>query len=175
MSKHIHFSSNYYFPQVFVAKALIQRDNKYLLIREPETSSWKPGKIGLPGGKIDPGENWLAGLEREISEEIGAEVHSKGIVRIEEIVYHNPKVDLDQLTHHVIVLAELVGEPNLPANAGWYTKEELQDLEVNDLTEFYLPSLFALIAQPNYPLIPLNFIQIWMQEEIPEFKAWYKV
>lgn len=36
--------------------------------------------FGLPGGKLEEGENWLAGLVREVREETGAEVISATLV-----------------------------------------------------------------------------------------------
>lgn len=173
MSKPVHFSSNYYYPQIFAAKALIERDGKFLIFRESENASWKPGRLSLPGGKIDPGEDWVTGLRRELQEEINAEVEIKGILSIEEIVYHNRKVDMDQLTHHIVVLAELVGEPNLPASAGWHTPEELKILDLDDLTEYYLPTVFELATKPNRQLVPVDFVRIWKESTDPEFTAWH--
>lgn len=40
----------------------------YLLRRDPK----HPGTWGLPGGKIEPGETLLGGMERECTEELGS-------------------------------------------------------------------------------------------------------
>ena len=49
-------------------KALIFKDNKILLIMEPD------GRWELPGGGLEVGETFESGLRREIKEEIGVNV-----------------------------------------------------------------------------------------------------
>ncbi len=64
------------FPPCFhrvTIKALIVKDGKILLLKEPKPLS---GKWELPGGGLDFGENIYAGLRREIEEELGVQVAS---------------------------------------------------------------------------------------------------
>ncbi len=57
------------------AKMLISdSENRWLLIRRSDTSGWNPGAWDLPGGKLNPGEMFMDGLIREISEETGLSV-----------------------------------------------------------------------------------------------------
>lgn len=49
-------------------KALITKDDKILLVMEPD------GRWELPGGGLEVGESFENGVKREISEELGAEV-----------------------------------------------------------------------------------------------------
>lgn len=56
--------------------AIVQRGGLLLSIsRENDHEDWT-----LPGGKLDPGENWLAGLVREVREETKTEVISAELV-----------------------------------------------------------------------------------------------
>lgn len=59
--------------QIFVGqvtqKVFIERDGKVLISRDVGGTKWD-----LPGGRIHKGEEPLAGLRREIQEEIGVEV-----------------------------------------------------------------------------------------------------
>lgn len=57
-------------------KAVIVHDGKILLLRESaeHDTNVKAGKYQFPGGRIDPGEPFFAGLEREVMEETGLEV-----------------------------------------------------------------------------------------------------
>lgn len=56
-------------------RGFIIHNNKVLLIRESENyDSPNKGKYDLPGGKINPGENFKEGLLREIKEECGLNV-----------------------------------------------------------------------------------------------------
>lgn len=56
------------------AKALIVRDDKLLLSHEGKGKWEKFNFRGLPGGGVDYGENFQAGLERELKEEMGLEI-----------------------------------------------------------------------------------------------------
>ena len=58
-----------------VAKALIVRGDEVLLLRRSASDYWRPGKLDLAGGTIEPSEDILEGLIREIHEETGLEIH----------------------------------------------------------------------------------------------------
>ncbi len=52
--------------------ALIAHQNKVLIVK---THKWS-GLWGVPGGKIDYGEDTLTALSREMQEEVGLEIHN---------------------------------------------------------------------------------------------------
>ena len=52
--------------------ALIAHQNKVLIVK---THKWS-GLWGVPGGKIDYGEDTLSALKREMQEEVGLEIHN---------------------------------------------------------------------------------------------------
>lgn len=54
-----------------VALALIRRDGRWFLQRRDPANPVLPGLWEFPGGKVEPGEPLLAGLRRELEEEIG--------------------------------------------------------------------------------------------------------
>jgi mutator protein MutT len=56
---------------VEVVAAIIQRGERFLVTRRP-AGAHLAGMWEFPGGKIDPGEEHAAALEREIREELGA-------------------------------------------------------------------------------------------------------
>lgn len=58
-----------------VAKALIVRGDEVLLLRRSGSDYWRPSKLDLAGGTIEPNEDILDGLTREILEETGLEIH----------------------------------------------------------------------------------------------------
>lgn len=62
--------------------AVIERDERVLLARRRDIGWWN-----LPGGGVEPGESMTEGLQRELREEIGAEVE---VVRLAG-VYSKPQ------------------------------------------------------------------------------------
>lgn len=63
--------------QRIAMKAVIVNDEgKVLILREAKTYSegTNTGRYGVPGGRLNPGEPFLDGLNREVMEETGLEV-----------------------------------------------------------------------------------------------------
>lgn len=58
-------------PADAVAAILIQEDGRYLLQhRDPKPNIWYPDHWGLFGGAVEPGEDRVVALKRELAEEI---------------------------------------------------------------------------------------------------------
>lgn len=58
--------------QRIACKAVIHHQGKILILREAAyADGTQTGRYHLPGGRINPGEAFQAGLQREISEETG--------------------------------------------------------------------------------------------------------
>jgi len=62
--------------QRIACKAVIAKDGKVLVLREASTyeEGTNIGRYHCPGGRINPGEPFLDGLRREITEETGLSV-----------------------------------------------------------------------------------------------------
>lgn len=56
------------------AKAIIKKDDKYLILERSETDPYKPGEGDIPGGKIEFGEKVLDGMLREVMEESNLDI-----------------------------------------------------------------------------------------------------
>lgn len=60
---------------VVVQKALVvNKDGKILVLRRSDSDERRPLQWDLPGGHLEPGEEMIAGVEREIEEETGLKV-----------------------------------------------------------------------------------------------------
>ncbi|MEK7167679.1 MAG: NUDIX domain-containing protein [Patescibacteria group bacterium] len=55
-------------------KAIIRKDNKYLVIFKSDTEEISPNEIDIPGGRLKFGEDPEEGLKREVAEELGLEI-----------------------------------------------------------------------------------------------------
>ncbi|MES2087709.1 MAG: NUDIX hydrolase [Patescibacteria group bacterium] len=119
-------------------KALIKKDGKFLLMQYPKTGGpqhpnkkvW--GKWDMPGGRLNEGEAVLAGLTREVFEEIGAEIVA------DKILYTGTFTNFgDQRNFFVIYEASLKNPTeNFKHNDGeveaaeWFTPDEILNLPI---------------------------------------------
>jgi ADP-ribose pyrophosphatase YjhB (NUDIX family) len=55
-------------------KAIIEHNNKILLVHDSEDALWE-----IPGGRLNEGESLSEGLTREMQEEVGVDVNSLGV------------------------------------------------------------------------------------------------
>jgi nucleoside triphosphatase len=58
--------------RIIVCPIIQNQDGEYLICKMPQNRGAFPGKWGLPGGGIEPGEHMGEALKREISEELGS-------------------------------------------------------------------------------------------------------
>lgn len=78
--------------QLIVVVALIERDNKILIVRrhDPEHAQWHR-KWGFPGGKIELHETPMDALRREIKEETNLTISSERLLGIYTHHWNTPK------------------------------------------------------------------------------------
>jgi 8-oxo-dGTP diphosphatase len=62
------------------AHIVIVHDENILVLRRSSIDDWMPGHYGLPGGKIETGENILDGLCRECKEETSLDISPQHLV-----------------------------------------------------------------------------------------------
>jgi 8-oxo-dGTP diphosphatase len=116
-------------------KALIEKDNKFLIIKRSENAKNYPMHWDLPGGKLEHGETHGEGLMREVLEETNL------IVKVKDPIFSY--IETKGVFAYVVVYeAEfLSGELKLSTEHSeymWATREELKEL----LIEPYLAKLF---------------------------------
>jgi len=123
------------------AYALIEKDNKILLIKGKQHRLWE-----LPGGGINPGELILEGLIREVFEETGYKVSAKASLpfHIGENLFYAQDVDEYWQVIPMVFKAELTDEnqetkhidfKNEISEIKWVKLQELQKKKVHSLTE----------------------------------------
>ena len=63
--------------RIAMKAVVLDGEGRILILREAESGyedGTQGGLWGLMGGRIEPGENWLEGLKREVKEEAGIEI-----------------------------------------------------------------------------------------------------
>lgn len=78
--------------QLIVVVALIERDNKILIVRrhDPKHAQWHH-RWGFPGGKIELHETPVDALKREIKEETALTINSERLLGVATHHWNTPK------------------------------------------------------------------------------------
>ncbi len=121
------------YPLPAVAALIANPKNQLLIVR---THKWS-GLWGIPGGKVEYGEEILTALRREMREEVGLEIHSERYAFLSEIIedekFHKPMhfISLEYVARcdddHVVFNEEI-------AEFAWVTLEEAFRYPVNSYT-----------------------------------------
>jgi 8-oxo-dGTP diphosphatase len=120
-----------------VAGALFDASGRVLIAQRP-AGKHMAGGWEFPGGKVEPGEEPLAGLKRELREELGIEVHEAAPLIAYEHQYPHRRVLLD-----LWVVSRYSGEPQ-PLDAPALQWAAVADLQRIGLLEADLPMIAAL-------------------------------
>jgi 8-oxo-dGTP diphosphatase len=123
-----------------VAGALFDERRRVLIAQRP-AGKHMAGGWEFPGGKVEPGEETLAALKRELHEELGIEVHDATPLIAYEHEYPHRRVLLD-----LWVVSRYSGEPQ-PLDAPALQWAAIDDLERIGLLEADLPMIAALRAR----------------------------
>jgi len=122
------------FPEL-VAAIIQDEQGRILVSQRALDSKVYPGKWQIPGGKVEPGEECLAALKREVKEETDLE-----ITAINDLLIKWFNVSIYQV--------ETAGEPKVmepsKVNTGWVYLG-IAELQKKDLT----PALAELLKQFN--------------------------
>ena len=80
--------------QLKVVAALIEKDTKYLIAKRSTGDPNNLGKWEFPGGKVEPNEDELTAIEREIKEEFELTVKAQNFITNNICEYPDKIVDL---------------------------------------------------------------------------------
>ncbi len=124
------------FKQIVVPVALIVKERKMFLSQRRDTRPELHGKWEFPGGGIDPGEEIIDCLQREVKEETGFNI--KVIEKIPKIY---TKVILSQQSDQIFVIIhicsiesgtlQLAEEESI--QSGWFTYQEALEKDMLDM------------------------------------------
>jgi len=77
-----------------VVAALIKKEDKYLMAKRSTGDSNTLGKWEFPGGKVEPNEDEMQAIEREIWEEFEVKVKAKEFITNHICEYPDKTIDL---------------------------------------------------------------------------------
>ncbi len=105
-------------------KALIKKDNKFLILKNIDNNQWE-----TPGGRLEDNEDLIEGLNREVKEETGLEIkvlfpfhtHSANLDK------DNPIIGITYLCEYVS--GEIALDKNEHSAYKWLTLEEIKKLK----------------------------------------------
>ena len=124
---------------------LLVEDGRLLLMRRAG-SGWKDGTLALPAGHLDGGEDAVAGLVRELAEEIGV-VAARSACRLAPVLHSGPDhPGGDEYLNLFFTVAAWTGTPTIReadkcTELVWADPADLPADAVD-----YLPGVLAAIA-----------------------------
>lgn len=122
-------------PHYTVTAAVIRRNGQVLIARRP-SNGLLGGLWEFPGGKLEPGEELLEGLKREIHEELGSSIKVSDPIGIFRHAYTHFKVTL-----HAFFCELVIGEPQA------IHASEIRWVKPNSLPEFPMGKIDRLISK----------------------------
>jgi phosphatase NudJ len=147
------------FTQTFmVVGAIIEQDGKFLLVKE--AGGHDKGKWNQSAGWIDPGEDALTAVKREVKEESGLDFEPEAILGIYSIVKKRLEGKVPAGVPHafkIIYLGTVSGNPSTThgdtSDIQWFTKDEIDSMTPDVLRDEDIKQEVAdYIAGKKYPL-----------------------
>ena len=126
--------------QIQVQKAVIKKDNKFLIVLRSPNAKFFPEHWDFPGGKLDLNEEPFAGIEREVLEETTLRVKALEVVGVYELDLINK--DGEEVPHRFTVYStEIISGDvklgNEHLEFRWAAKEEILKLKIEPYMRLY--------------------------------------
>ncbi|PPK95934.1 ADP-ribose pyrophosphatase YjhB (NUDIX family) [Kineococcus xinjiangensis] len=143
--------SGYATPKVDVRAAVLDEQERFLLMRERSDGRWS-----LPGGWADPGDRPGQAAEREVLEETGYPVEAVKLVAVWDRDARGHVPPLPVAVHKLFFLCRQVGEPVAPQaletlEVGWFGLHELPPLSLGRVLPSELETVLAHHRDPGLP------------------------
>ena len=124
-------------------KAIIEKDNKILLLKRSEKYEHLTDEWDIPGGRINFGEEPEEGLKREIEEETGLALEEIKEILDVSTVFKNEEKQIVRITYRCTVKEGKENISNEHTEIQWVKKEKVNNLDYND-------KIFKKIIEKNY-------------------------
>ncbi|MGH7157306.1 MAG: NUDIX domain-containing protein [Candidatus Saccharimonadales bacterium] len=148
------------FSQTFgVVGGLLEKDGKFLLVRESQRKGPDDGKWSQPAGWIDVGEDPVVAGKREVEEETGVEFTPTALLGVYSLVREDVKEQLNATPHaiKIIFLGDFIERQTKlhddVTEARWFTPEEIESMDNKTLRDLDIKQMIKdYLAGKSYPL-----------------------
>jgi len=148
------------FTQTFgVAGALIERDEKYLLVQEAHNSTGEAGQWNHPAGWIEVGEDPRKTAVREVKEETGYDFEPTHVLGIYSLVKKENKDKTGDIQHSLKIIftgfvsggaAQTEGDV---VDAKWFTSSDIEQMDITTLRDMDIKKMINDYTElERYPL-----------------------
>jgi len=149
------------FTQTFgVAGAIIEKDGKFLLVKESQKKHFDAGKWNHPAGWIEVGENPIEAVKKEVEEETGYTFTPTHVLGIYSLVREDV-LEITGEVHHpikIIFLGTISKDRKKDladdvSGMQWFTPEEIQKMNQNTLRDLDIKKMIKDYSSgKRYPL-----------------------
>ena len=121
-------------------KAIIKKDDKYLLLHKSLTVPRFPDFWDFPGGGLDDNEDPTEGIKREVSEETSLKIEPIKVIWKTQAEVNGIMVEYN--VYSVKLLSEEIKLSHEHTEFKWLTKEELLKLKVEPYIKLFFREKF---------------------------------
>jgi len=118
-------------PYGLTMRGIVRRNNEILILKRHPKSRTNPNRWELPGGKVDPGEDFDKALIREFKEETNLAIELGQLIgAVQEDFPHKKTIAL--VMESIITENSEIKISDEHIDWKWATIEEIKDLEVSN-------------------------------------------
>jgi len=121
-----------------IHKAIIKKENKYLILLRSPTAKYFPEHWDFSGGQLKPNETNFSCVEREVFEETTLKVKALKVIKFFELDIDN----IGEKTHQFSIYSTKVISGKIHLNLEhtafkWATKEEILKLKIEPFLRYF--------------------------------------
>lgn len=155
------------------AHFILEKDNKILIAKRPETWEWAPGRWSLVGGKLYKEESFIEGIKRKTKQELGFEVKPKGLYEVKQLVIEGKQAFM------YFFVGNYKGQ-NIKGEMQdykWAGVSEIKQMDSKDFAEYFYQDMFIEYLEGYKKLFPLskidslNYIKL---SKSKKYKNWFR-
>jgi len=124
-----------------VQKAVITSGDKFLCLLRSKKSSFFPNRWDFPGGKLEPGEERIQGIIREVKEETNLDIIPNQVVGEFNIIEKNTKLKF--MIYSAKSISGNIKIAHEHQEYKWLTKDEIFELKREPTIDFYFNQLYS--------------------------------